>query len=368
MTIYILLLLLVSFFSILEIATVNNENADIQKRFISRKTSKRLFHFIILVLILIQGLRAKTVGGDLFDNYASLYDACGRIRLGESLSFAVNRGYEVGYVILNKICHVISNGNLQFLLTIIACIYLLPLARLINIYSENRFFGLFVFLASYMYNMSMNNLRSTIANGIIIFFLPFLVRKKYIWFLLGVGLASLFHQTSFIFLFFFVTIFISSKYVLLLISILAGFAFSFGYPLFISLISKYLPRYTTYLSHESNGGITFLAFLIFLMSIILILSNQTFLEEEKTKIFLRMLLCGILLQMISLRSPIFVRAVYYHLISLPILLPAMVNKCKLSKESRPILLFVIILCFWGYYIFFLYANNTLTVPYEFYFS
>ena len=334
------------------------------------KTNKNSYLFMMLLMILIgiQTLRDTSVGGDLYDNYATLYENCGQVQWGDLISYSIVRGYESGYIILNKICYVFSNGNIQFLLFVIATLYIGAIGKLILKESSNRYLGLFIFFASYTYNISMNNIRSTIATSIIILALPSLLRNKHKVFLASILIAFFFHKTAIVFLFFFATVFITNTYLLIGLYLLMVALLTVGYPLFIKIVAQYLPRYTGYLTISSNGGFTFFVFLLLLVGVIAIFASKNFWNKSNNLIMFKMLICGVVLQLVSLRIPFFVRAVYYHLIALPLLIPALLEDNRLEQRSKRVLYFGVLIGFWCYYLFFLNANNTLTVPYKFCFS
>lgn len=357
MAIYIAILI------VLTVVSVCKSNAS--GKLIKANTNSCLFMTLLIILISIQALRDISVGGDLYDNYATLYEDCGHVQWDNLISYSIVRGYESGYIILNKICYVLSNGNIHFFLFVIAAFYIGAIGRLISKESCNRYLGLFIFFASYSYNISMNNIRSTIATAIIIWALPSLLRKRYIIFLMSILIAFLFHKTAIVFFFFFVTVIISNTYLLIGLYMSMAAFLTIGYPLFLWLVGQFLPRYTKYLTISSNGGYSFFVFLLLLVVVIAVFASKDFWTKSNNLNMFKLLLCGVVLQLVSLRIPFFVRTVYYHLIALPLLLPALLEDNRLRKRFKSVLYFGVLVCFWCYYLFFLNANNTLTVPYKF---
>ncbi len=299
---------------------------------------KSIYVGLLFLLVLIHGLRAPSVGGDLYDNYASLYDASGSVEWSMLLSYSALRGYEFGYVLLNKTCWILSSGNLHFFLIVVAIIYMSAIAYLISKLSVNRYVGLFIFFSSYMYNISMNNIRSSLALSIICFGVPLLLERKHFRFALCVFFATFFHVTALVFCFFCATCMISNRRILVFIYAATSVFFTLGFDLFAKIVNMFFPKYSIYFLVESNGGLTFLFFLIVLTVIIYFFSNSSFWAEHENLLMFKMLVCGVVLQLISLKIPYFSRAVYYHLISLPVLMPSLLVNNRVESRGKSLFL------------------------------
>lgn len=356
MYIYICILMLIGICTILftnDIKEKANEKYDVKNI---------VFYMIVILLIAVQSLRTNKVGGDLI-NYGYRFTEFGSMNWKDIFFY---RGkHELGYVILNKIIYLVTNGNFQALLFVIATFYNFSLASFLRKKSSNYFLSLYLYIALNIFNLSMNNLRTTIALGILYIGIPFLMEKKYMKFLITLALACLFHASMVCMLFFFCTVIIKSNYIVTVLCVMCSVFLGVGFPRFSKIILMFFPKYASYFEgNTSGGGRNLLMFLMFLIVTLMLFSKKNCWKDDSKKIFLKMLVCGMCLQMVSLNISFFARAVYYHLTSILILYPDLISNGKFNKKSSFIFMLIIMSCFFGYYIFALKANSTMTVPYE----
>ena len=334
---------------------------------IARKSrnSKYIFLLLILFLVVLQGARSVTVGGDLFDNYADLYNESGGVRFDSIISYSAFRGYEWGYIFFNKLVYILSGGSLfAFLISISVC-YIGSILYMISKYSKNRFYSVFIFITLYLFNVSMNNLRSTLALSIIYFAFAWLIEKKNIKFILAVLLATTIHQTALIFIPLIAINSIENKTKLFICCFTTLISINLLYQLMERIVSNYFEKYLTYFDFGNQGGYTLLGFLLFMSLIITLLGNKNFWKYSYNNALYKILLYACILQLISLKVPHFSRAVYYFMNCLIILIPNLINDNRLSQYSKIVLHIVVIVLFWLYYVIMLNADPAKTVPYTF---
>jgi len=313
-------------------------------------------------MILLQGLRTNLVGGDLI-NYGYRFSEFGGMSWQSIISY--NGKHEIGYIVLNKIIYMLSKGNFQVLLFVIAAFYNTSLAIFIKKNSSNYFFSLYLYIALNIFNLSMNNLRSTVALGVLYIGIPYLFKKKYVKFLLTLIIACLFHTSMACMLFFFGMVFITNKYLFASICVIFSVFLGTGFSIFSKIIQYVLPKYTSYFRvNSSGGGRNLLLFLVFLLLALLLLSKKEWWTSNKNTILLKLFICGICLQVVSLNVSFFARAVYYHLTSILFLYPELISNGRISRKSSSIFMFLIMICFMMYYIVALKGNSTMTVPYD----
>lgn len=361
----------------------------------SKKNVNLRWSFVILfVCILLQGLRATSVGGDLADNYVRVFHECGELSWSQIFNFS--SGYEIGYVIINKIIYLIFGPNdfgMRMLLFAIAVIFNISFYVLIRKCSSNPLYSVFLFVGFGVFNISMNNLRSTLALSLIYLAILFAAEKRILKTLFFIAVASLFHTTAICFILFVISLLIKNRKILIAYYALMAGAFIIGYSVFGGVIEQYFPKYSYYLS-ATDGGDNYLLFLIVILFFVLIipvrgfydsskevLISETFycketgldkdfadffLEDTKQIVFLKVFCCGVILQLISLRASFFVRAVNYHLIGAILLLPNINGNSKLKNGMGLFTVFIGMLFIVFYIIMILIGNGTRTIPYVFY--
>lgn len=312
----------------------------------------------------LQSLRANSVGGDLL-NYAPHFEEYGQLSWGTLLS--LKHRYEIGYTILSKLVYIISGGNFHVLLAVIALFYHVSLTKFIIKYSGNCLVSAFLYVALSLFNVSMNNLRSTIALSILYLGLPLLFENRYVKFAMVLIVAGLFHNSIFSLLPFFISTFIKNKLLFVLFCAAICLFIGLAFDILTSVILGLWPKYVGYFAELSNGGgMRLLLFLLLLSTMIIVLSKRSLWKYSSNCILLKMLICGVCLQLISMKVSFFARAVSYSYISLIVLLPEMTINCRVKRISI-ISLPCIISCFWFFYILSLIKNFTETVPYKFMF-
>ena len=333
----------------------------------SRRQLNILWSYILLlVCIALQGLRAESVGGDLYDNYVRIFYECGCLSWYSILHFEST--YEIGYVILNKLIYS-SFGSGEFglraLLLIIAILYHMSLFKLLRWYSKNTIYSLFLFFCFGLFNISMNNLRSTMALVFVYFAIGYALENKTLKTILFMLVASFFHLTALSFLIFVFSLLVNRKTCLLVYFGGIAVFFIFGYGFFRMIIENHFPKYIVYLS-ASKGGYHYFLFLIAILAWMLLVPKKGYYENRERMVLLKIFCCGVVLQLISIRAAFFVRTVYYHLIGAVLLLPGINEHAKIKKGMGQITLLVCVMFIVFYTYTIMIRNETRTVPYMFF--
>lgn len=331
-----------------------------------KKNNNALFNVLLFVLlsalIIIQTFRSINVGGDLHDSYFQLYNIVGRVKW--SFALQLFNGYEIGYLVLNKIVYVLSGGNITALLFTISFVYILSLYHFIKKISPNRFFSFFLVLAFGIFNTSMNNLRSTVALSIVLLSLCFYLDKKWVRAFLFAALGILFHKTVVVFILFYLLALIKSKALFALICLGLVVFFTIGFDTFAIIITTIFPRYSNYFSLPNTGGGFGLMGLLFLIAFaIFFATKKSFWKNRTNVIFYKMLFFAIVLQFVSFRISFFSRAVFYFLYSIVVLVPLVFNEFK-NRNLKNFAYIITILGMSAFFIYILIADSTSTVPYE----
>lgn len=151
------------------------------------------------VIILQMGLREGMHDGVMSHDTDNYYLACQK---AQHLSFAdylatLNKDY--GYYICNwVIAHVFKQPQvLFFIVAIVICFFTF---RFIYKYSSNIYMSAFLFVTLGFFGFAQTGFRQTIAISICLWAYDFIVKKKFLSFLLITLLAGSMHQTAIIFI------------------------------------------------------------------------------------------------------------------------------------------------------------------------
>jgi hypothetical protein len=153
---------------------------------LKKTTDKTILCFLVTVIILFVGLRYKT-GAD-WSGYIRVFE--------NSDSYSENSfGTEYGYFLLNRIYKYIFGDYfaLQFSVTFFVC---LVVYKFVAKYSAYPIFSLFLFIAFFLNDILMAQVRQSIALAIILLSSGYIFNRKLIKFLLAVFIACFFHISA----------------------------------------------------------------------------------------------------------------------------------------------------------------------------
>lgn len=157
--------------------------ADLTK---SKKTTYMLFWILVIFTTSISACRYM-VGTD-YRNYLRIFD---------EIKYGYSSYVESGYYLLNKIMAGLGGTGVA-VISIAAIFTNLAFAHTIvkNESKEFVIYSLFIYICSELYFLSMNVLRQYIAIGILLIGFEHLKRRKYVIYLIYVGIAMLFHTSA----------------------------------------------------------------------------------------------------------------------------------------------------------------------------
>ena len=202
-------------------------------------------------LTFISGIRYD-VGTD-FNNYISMFEYL------YNRNFSLKVNVEKGWILINHLCNLIFYNNIQglFILSsllfgIISMYAIMELSKL----NENKNIGIIVFIYNcFLYPVSLNIIRQSIATSIIFLSIIYAVKKKPIYFLICVSIAILFHYSAFLFLvLYFCAMPIyrpSKKMIILILGILVSLLIIQKINTIISIF-PFLQKYSTYINGDNN--------------------------------------------------------------------------------------------------------------------
>lgn len=165
--------------------------------FISSETlSKKIFICLTTShLLIVQGLRSSDIGVDL-GRYSRHFLSTQNSSYEGVFSNIFN--FEFGY---NLFTTAASNLNLSFqvFIFLISLINLTVLGWMIYQYSSNAYISYMMYIILGLYDFGFSGLRQSLALSIILISYHFINKKKLLFFLISIIIASLFHSTALIF-------------------------------------------------------------------------------------------------------------------------------------------------------------------------
>ena len=163
----------------------NIEQAKIQKIFLVVSS---------IILALFTGLRDRYTGTDTW-NYGDTFIRTVHISKFSTAMNSDMKNGEYGYRAWTwLISRFTSNPNVFF--TITAVIFAVCLAVYIYKNSQNPFFSMVLYYTVGMFGFQMSGIRQAMAMAILLISFEFIKKRKLIWFLMAVYIASLFHNSA----------------------------------------------------------------------------------------------------------------------------------------------------------------------------
>lgn len=131
-------------------------------------------------------------------NYVGGYNYISQSKISQIFDIDFSVRFEPGWIILNKILSYISD-NYLILFAVTSFVIILGYSKLILLYSAIPWLSVFLFL-TYIFIPSLYILRQHLALAILLFSLPYIVKRRFLKFLLVVLLAISMHFTAIVFL------------------------------------------------------------------------------------------------------------------------------------------------------------------------
>lgn len=347
MAIYVLNIILILFFSILY-----------KKRIITRKMCCIC---IGVQLTLLSGMRSQNVGFDTY-NYLNIYEIDGMMTFNNLFSYYQGFNGEIGFHLLNKILWMVGISS-SFYLMIIAAIYSFSISRFIykeSISIEISYIALFTFN---FFQFSMTGLRQAIAISIVLFALLHISEKKYINAIIAILIASQFHFSSLICLFFIpLKHFITSKKGVCYFTILTLCSYILKEPIANFLINFFKDK--SYIV-ENNGQGMAMMFVYFLITIylLIVLFQVKNSDVDNYLYYFKIFVIATFFQFLVPVQNIFFRISMFFGYSLIILLPLAI---KTFKKRDITIIYMLTLIFLLLVYFTTTINSSGVVPYEFF--
>ena len=343
----------------------------------SRRSNYIFFFFILLYLV--SAFRGNTVGGDLV-NYLNNFHELSSTPFVKIFELKYSN-YEIGYTLLIKcLTFISSNERVYFLITPILSLF--GIYSLIKNFSPIPIISVLVYMALGFYTNSFNNVRQSIAIGIVCFSFPYLVNHRFSKFVICVLLASLFHKSAifYILIYPFTKINLTTKKFYLILVSGTIFFFSVGMKIFNYFRDYIFIAYSTSYDHillESNRGYSLLG-LYFCITIFVFHVYRRLLRKSSNKeliilfnVFVVEMLFATMSQAFATQMATFTRMSIYFYINIILLIPYYLK--TITSENRLICILMCVVALFLYMGIMVYAyipdidsNSQGVLPYVLY--
>lgn len=173
---------------------------------IFRGNKRRNTIFIVIAFVLlfaVMGLRdVYAFGSDASGSsgsYPVIYMRWGKTEWGE-IFHKGESNYNIGFYYFLKLIFVLTNGDYQWLITIISLFVMLSYMRFIQKYSTSPINSILVFLGLLYYTFLFDALKQAMAMSILLFAFDAMIDKKPVKFIVITLIASAFHFPALVFL------------------------------------------------------------------------------------------------------------------------------------------------------------------------
>lgn len=348
------------YFLVLFVVTLTTYVAN--KPHSSVATSRLFLFFSFISMVLVAGLRDKSVGTDSW-SYVRYFDWIQTLQ--DVAKYGGDTG-EYGYWYLNWLIHFVSDQYMVLFLAI-AVIVVGCYQYAIVKYSSNSTISFFVFMTMGFYTFFFNGARQGIACAIMTLAIGPLLKRNLKQYLACVLIAFFFHKTALIAV---PVYFLFNKGNNLKSNFLyglLGFVGAFAFPKFIELGGKLDDRYYVYGTSGTGGGFFIVGFTSLLTLFFLVFKKSVHINRDRYCHFLNMLILGAMISVVSVVFQInpsgVLRLSLYFTISVVFLWPIVFE--NISKLSSKIF-FTSILTM-GYLAFFTLTTERFSrlVPYAF---
>lgn len=153
----------------------------------SDSKKKQFLFFSLLPFFILLAFRGESVGSDTYNYMRSFREVYYDERL------------EIGYLYLVYFIKIFFS-NPRFLLIITAFFTTISIGRFIYKAAKDPALALLFFITLGLFQFSLSGIRQTIAISITLWLFPLIRQRKFIKFILGVYLASLFHKSAYFFI------------------------------------------------------------------------------------------------------------------------------------------------------------------------
>lgn len=200
--------------------------------------------FLLLVsaaMIVISSLRAHTVGID-YDMYANYYKQVHDGGLAFLTSSANMYRLEIGYSLLNYAVSLFT-PDVRVFMAVVSVMVTAMVAVLAYKYSPIPWITMYIYASFGFFGNSLSFIRQSIAIAIFLFAVPFLMKRKFLPYVLIVLLAALFHKSILIMILAYFVAFIPINWKsLTAYAVGTGIVMGLSWPI-LTFVTKYIFKY-----------------------------------------------------------------------------------------------------------------------------
>lgn len=354
----------------------------------TRKNNKTFCNITIVLMCLVQGLRAASVGEDV-RTYFEWFDQIAGIGSLKEL-FHWNADIDIGYKLLNYFLSRITTSH-QILMIIVSCAIVILHIKFIQKVSIDPFISVSLFIGMNFFLTSMVSWRQFLAMGIVFWMFPLLMEKKYLKSVLVLFIAWCFHDTAIVFgiVIVLISLFAKSKNHSILI-LLLGIGTLPILNSIVHIVLKFLPAYNFYLSEPVGSSkmqigelrLLYIAFQILLIALILryeklaknklhrlcrvpMATAKICKTYRELNILTALMSCAVIIGIYSAFIPYAFRLGYYFDYFMILLIPLLIRRFCRNKKTFGNLSIAMSVLLFGYY---LSTNPGETLPYRFFFQ
>jgi len=290
------------------------------------------FYILIsfLVLVLVAGLRAESVGTDT-SSYVRHYK-----NLNGAVESVFNSSFEVGFQTLEYISINISQEYWVFL-TLIAFVTVSLYLKAIYCYSNIPYVSVLVFITLGYYTFFFNGARQGIACAFYALSIGAMINGKFLKYLIIVLVASLFHKTALITIPFYFLFRQKFSYNKLAVIVLLSLVSIFSFAKLIGFGTNISSKYEVYKSMEATGGESLTLFYVILCAFFILMRKEISRFDLKYyDIFLNMLIAGSVIFVVVIFSKGYVeltRIAFYFHVGVLFLWPLLFRNIRSFKQE-----------------------------------
>lgn len=347
MTIYIILILLLIMLDLF-----------LSLAFPCKQRQKLLIGISFILVFLISALRHVSVGNDVC-RYLEFFRSIASVDLHEMPWFR----YELGYMAMNKLLAAFIH-NEQVFLAVMAAIILIPIFIGIYKHSPMPFLSVYLFITMGFFAFTLSGFRQAIAMGILFLSLPLIKQRKLLWFMVLVGLASLFHKTSIMFLLAYpiAHMRITPRYLIRAAVLFCVLYFSKRHLLHY-VTMKFLPEYQSMLVSSNSITLMTVIFLVFIAG--LFYMGNVLKKDPQNIVLYNLILCAAFMQLFATESNNFARITDYFYIFAIIFIPTVLKGIASRSDFMIGCILVVSLTFIQF-IWLTPSSQLMIVPYRFF--
>lgn len=334
----------------------------------NQKSNKTFCNIVLVLIVLVQGLRSISIGEDSIVYVTWFYKY---ISMNRMISFKdillLDDGVDLGYKIINVLISFFT-FNYHALFFVVSTLIWVLLIKFIQKNVANSLLGILLIFSLNFFLTSMVSLRQFIALSIVIWQLPYYLKRQYPMIIILSLLGFLFHDTSLILslvlLFSYILVRLKINPLFIFLCFIFVFVFKEYFVKLASFLIPGLQYYDIFREKIVVSKIRILLNFIELFTVLYVYKKN--IKSEKNLIVVNILCFSIICGFLDLFISYMFRINYYFDFFLIVLIPEIVCFNK-NKNHNFSFIFLVSLCF-VFFSYYLSYNPGNTVPYKFFFN